>query len=102
MRVKVGNTHLLSAYFVFWVIFAILCNSFGLGYIFKKLNISNAINLIPLIEGVMNIILSVIVLAFSLLYTMDNIDKLTLFNAYLISLLISYLSGKLKFPFLTN
>ena len=81
------------------MILVLLCNSFGLGYIYKKLNISNAINLIPLIEGVMNIVLTIILIAFCLLYVMDNIDKFTLIKAYLVVILIAYSGGKLMFTF---
>ena len=57
LEVEIFHFSLWSKCFFFMVwSLAILSNLFGLVYIYKKLSLSNVINLVPFLEGIINVI----------------------------------------------
>ena len=85
---------MLRAYFVFLGSAVLLCNSCGLGYIYKKLNIANAINMVPLIECVINIAACLTLAAFCLSYALDKTERLSVGNTLLVLNIIIFTGGE--------
>ena len=91
---KVGKPSMHRAYFVFLGSAVLFSNACGLGYIYKRLNMTNAINIIPIIECVMNIVACITVATFCSCYTLNNADRFSVSTALTVINAIIYTGGK--------
>ena len=74
-------------------------NACGLGYIYKRLNMANAINIIPFIECVMNIVACLTMATFCSSYALNQADRFSVFTALQVLTISIYTSGKWIFTF---
>ena len=80
-------------FFVIWTL-VILSNLFGLVYIYKKLSLTNVINLVPFLEGIINVIGFIVIGINSLISIIDVSYGYISCDANSITLFIMIFCGK--------